>query len=155
MTCKFDYFRNNFSTFEYRILYRTSSAKLPDVRKYRIYSGLNSNLEKNPFRLSRNRKIRKKNPFALPYHDHLGSVENCQNTRDQLLDKFFISNHHTQLFVCWSKWIFTTRWWLNESRKKSKKQNIGDIKVWPSHGHGSKRFFLGQNNEALNIRRVN
>ena len=60
LTCKFDYFRSHFSIFEYRILYRTCFAKFPRIRKYRIYSGLNSNMKKKLFRLSRKWKIRKK-----------------------------------------------------------------------------------------------
>jgi len=59
--------------------------EITDVRKYRIYSGLNSNLEKNPFRLSRNRKIRKKNPFALPYPRVIDidfSETNTQQTKE-------------------------------------------------------------------------
>jgi len=39
-------FRRHFSIFEYRILYRTCFAKFPRIRKYRIYSGLNSNMKK-------------------------------------------------------------------------------------------------------------
>jgi len=60
LTCKFDYFRSHFSIFEYRILYHTCFAKFPRIQKYRIYSGLNLNMKKKQFCLSRKWKFRKK-----------------------------------------------------------------------------------------------
>ncbi len=45
----------------------TCFAKLPRIQKYRFYTGLILNMEKNLFRLSRKWKIRKKMTFALPY----------------------------------------------------------------------------------------
>jgi len=75
---KFDYCHSNLSTFEYRILYRTCSAKLPRTQKYRIYSGLNSNLEKNRFVFRETRKSGKKSfrIALLATHDlwMLGSI---------------------------------------------------------------------------------
>jgi len=46
--------------FEFRNYFRICFAKFSRIRKYRINSGLNLNMENNLFRLSRNTKIRKK-----------------------------------------------------------------------------------------------
>ncbi len=65
-TFKFDYFCSHLCTFKYSILYRTCFVKLPLIRKYRIYSGFNSNMEKNHFIFSKNGKSGKK--FLLHCH---------------------------------------------------------------------------------------
>jgi len=50
-------------------------------------------------------------------------------------------------------WRHSDGWQTQE--KESKEKSIGVTRVWPSHGYGPKRFFLGQNNEVISTRRVN
>ncbi len=47
LTFKFNYFCSHLRKFEFRIFYRICFAKFQQTRKYRIYSGLNSNMKKN------------------------------------------------------------------------------------------------------------
>jgi len=62
---KFDYFHTHLSKFEYRIFYRTCFTKFPRIQKYRIYSGLNSNMKKTVLSFAKSENPGKKS-FALP-----------------------------------------------------------------------------------------
>jgi len=66
----FEYFRTVVPYFEFRIYFRICFTKFLRVRNHCIFSSSNSNMKKKTFRLSRNWKIQKKNPFALPYYIH-------------------------------------------------------------------------------------
>jgi len=95
-------FSSLFREFEFRIYFRICFAKFLRIRKYRINSGLYSNMEKNLFRLSQNTKIRKKSlshclnfnmkhAQALTCYCHLKQHKITQPfKRDDSLRKLFI-----------------------------------------------------------------